>query len=401
MQRVQNILVAFLVFRLQTLLAPLLFFVSRTWRGRFHALVAGIGGIAITSFLVFLLYGHFAGVPAARIPFLITLVSCPLALVCVILSIVFRRPAVLGTGRVDSLFPYELAKPNQNLSDGWDDIEDEYVWLLVQLVTRLDPWMPALERARTRETIRRLLAEIYTSPDYDRLPRVGWRLGVVLRNGRSDPQHCYTYRPEPRQPGERFGLFVFLHGHGTNYLVLLHALRPLADRMRLVLVAPSFGYGNWEAPGGVEAIDRATRFGLAAFEVDPGRVFLAGLSQGGAGVGRAAAAAPDRYAGLVFLSATMEVSVLGSEAFATGWKGKPVLVIQGERDHNVTPRSVAAGVELMEAAGVKVTMHSDPESGHFLFFAMIDEVECHIAGWIDRVATGCGMRSDEANASSA
>jgi hypothetical protein len=52
---------------------------------------------------------------------------------------------VLGTGRIDSHFPSELAKPNQGLSDGWDDIEDGYVWLLVQLVTRPDPSMPALE----------------------------------------------------------------------------------------------------------------------------------------------------------------------------------------------------------------------------------------------------------------
>mgnify|MGYP002779343929 CR=1 FL=1 len=124
---------------------------------------------------------------------------------------------------------------------------------------------------------------------------------------------------------------------------------------------------------------------LAAFDADPERVFLAGLSQGGAGVGRAGRATPERYAGLIFVSPEMERGVLGSPEFLDGWKGRPVLVIQGERDWNVLPRTVDAACELLEAGGLRVAQHRDPDAGHFLFFAKLDEVFAVIEGWVSRL----------------
>ena len=57
----------------------------------------------------------------------------------------------------------------------------------------------------------------------------------------------------------------------------------------------------------------------------------------------------------IFISPTMELDVIGSEAFAEGWRGRPVLVIQGDRDANVRPASVTAACERMESEGVRVT----------------------------------------------
>ncbi|QJW95905.1 alpha/beta hydrolase [Frigoriglobus tundricola] len=262
------------------------------------------------------------------------------------------------------------------------DAEDTLVWFLIQLVTRCDPLMPRAEARDTRVRVAELLAAVDERPDYRGLARISGRQIRRLLRGELDPHHCYSYRPEPREPGERFGLLVFLHGHGLNLLFALEALRPLCDRMRLCLVAPSFGYGNWEAPGGVEAVDRATRFGLAMPDVDPNRVYLGGYSQGGAGVSRAGAALRDRFAGLIYISPTMEPSVIGSPAFAAGWRGRPVLVIQGGRDHNVHPRTVDAATGLMEAAGVRVTQHRDPGAGHFLFFARLDTVTDWVSDWM-------------------
>lgn len=289
-----------------------------------------------------------------------------------------RRGRPAGEGAVRS---HDFrATPNADAA-GWGEAEDDSVWPLTQLVTRLDPWMPGHEAVAARDTIRTLVGAIGTHPDYRHLARVG--VGRCLIRGRLDPEHCYTYRP----PGtdERLGLLVFLHGHGLNYLILLHALRPLCDELRMVLVSPTFGYGNWEAPGGVEAIDRARRFAMEAFPIDPVRTVLAGFSQGGAGVSRGGAALAKEFAGLVFVSPTMELDVIGSEAFADGWRGRPVLVIQGERDHNVKPRSVTAAVEVMQSNGAVVTYHTDADAGHFLFFAQLVEVRRRIAAWAKRL----------------
>ena len=380
MHRLKAVLVGLAAVLAELMLGPLLVVCARSSRGRFAglftAVLTALCGVGIA------VVGHWVvgiDVPAwLSSAFAIGFV---LVLLNALAGAGFARRCRYDTGQVGSHF---LAQAPAPAYLGWADIEEDFVFLAAQLITRLDPWMPAAEAVATRASIRGLADAVRTGPDYDHLARISEVAVRAWSGGRLALNHCYSYRPTPQSPGERFGLFVFLHGHGTNALVVFHALRPLADRLRVVLIAPTFGYGNWEAPGGVEAADRATRFGLEAFGADPARVFLAGYSQGGAGVSRAAAASAGRYAGLVFLSATMELSVIASEAFAAGWKGRPILVIQGERDHNVTPRSVAVAVKRMAANSARVTAHLWPESGHFLFFARLDEVLCRIADWAER-----------------
>ncbi len=295
-----------------------------------------------------------------------------------VLATAMARACDYGEGPVGSHYLRDEPTPE---SVGWSDMEDEYIWIFTKLVTFLDFRMPADERRAARAEIDRLLTEL-NGPDYRRLARISDGENGRLLTGQFDSFHCYSYRPEPLFPGERLGLLVFLHGHGNNYLLMVPALRPLCDRLRLALILPSFGYGNWEDDGGVQAVQRATRFGVSAIDPDPARIFLGGLSQGGAGVSRAAAADPGRYSGLIFISPTMELSVLGSEAFEAGWRGRPVLVIQGDRDANVRPESVTAACERLTALGVRVTEHRDPDSGHFLFFAKRDEVFGVIERWM-------------------
>jgi pimeloyl-ACP methyl ester carboxylesterase len=262
-----------------------------------------------------------------------------------------------------------------------ESLEDEYVWLLIQAVTRGDRRLPRPEAYATRRQVQQWLEVLAQSPEYRSIVRGSGRQWWGLLCGRLDPQHAYSYCPPRRSPGESLGVLVFLHGHGLNYLFVLHALRPLCDQLRLMVLMPSFGYGNWEAPGGVEAILRAVDFGISHGGADPRRVLLGGLSQGGAGVSRAAAEQPSRFAGLVFISATMELSVIGSPEFAAGWKGRPVLVIQGERDANVRPASVTAATQQMIADGVQVTAYRDPHAGHFLFFAKPAELTGLVMRW--------------------
>jgi pimeloyl-ACP methyl ester carboxylesterase len=377
MFRVRAALVGLVMFLFVVVAAPTLVLMARGPRGRMEGFFGVVIGTGLISGLVWLcapLLGAERPVVAGYIALGALAVFFPMCL----LAAGLMRTCDYGEGPVGS--HYLKSEPTPE-AVGWADVEDEYAWLMVRLITALDPRIPTEEGLAARAKVNELLVAVAELPDYGRIARVSdgqsWRLFI----GALDPQHCYSYQPEPREPGERFGLLVFLHGHGSNYLFMIHALRPLCDRLRLCLVAPSFGYGNWEAPGGVEAVERATRFGVAAFDADPARVFLGGLSQGGAGVSRTAVAHPDRYSGLIFISPTMELDVIGSEAFAEGWKGRPVLVIQGDRDGHVSPTSVTLACERMEANGVKLTQHRDPDAGHFLFLAKLDEMFEVIERW--------------------
>ena len=118
----------------------------------------------------------------------------------------------------------------------------------------------------------------------------------------TDSGHIYTYVP-PHAPGERLPVLLFLHGSFGNFKGYFYLWRRFADQHHWIVACPSFGFGNWYRSVGPPAIARALERTLAGTPADPERVVLAGLSNGGTGVVRAAASAtPKAYAGLIFLS---------------------------------------------------------------------------------------------------
>jgi pimeloyl-ACP methyl ester carboxylesterase len=375
MERIKAAGVALLLLFGAVAAAPALAVLARSPRGRVEGLF-GIAAIALLACGAVWLAAPLGERPDAA--GLSALGILPL----ILLRWTARRDPLLPPGQIGS----HLMRTGTPLPAAhWADVEEDYVRLAIQLITRADPFMPRAEARAARARIDSLLSEVAKLPDYRGIARVAGRIPWRLLRGSLDHDHCYSYRPVLRATNERLGLLVFLHGHGSNYLFVVHALQLLCDRLRLALVAPTFGYGNWEATGGGEVVARATRFGLAASGADPARVFLGGISQGGAGVSRAAAAYPDLFAGLIFISPTMEPKVIDSPAFLTGWKDRQVLVIQGERDRNVHPRTVDRAIELMFAGGVRVEQHRDPDGGHFLFFARLDELIDLIVAWVEGI----------------
>jgi poly(3-hydroxybutyrate) depolymerase len=369
MRRLRTVLAAYAIFGGLLLVSPLLLVLSRTWRGRFHGLAAAIQLLFLASVVVVAVLALAEVMPhpwAALLP-----ASFVLMMICTIPMIRFRR---LPDWKVAPVGSYYCGSYDPNRF-GWDDIEDEQMRVIVHVATRLAVWLPAEERRAARREMLAMVDEMQAGPDYLRLPRITSTIGRTFLQGQLDPQHCYTFQPEPRSTDERFGMLLILHGHGPNWLILLHALRPLAERHRLVLVAPSFGYGNWEAPGGVEAIRRSREFALREFPVNPGRVFLAGFSQGGEGVGRAAAAEADKYAGVIFVSAVVPMPMGPIEEIR-------VLAIHGERDHHVRLGLIRTALEEYEMRGLFVSRCFHPGSDHFLLFAKRSEVLNQISEWL-------------------
>ena len=258
--------------------------------------------------------------------------------------------------------------------------EPDWVWLGVQIITRLDPWMSRSQARLMRDVVREALDEVAETPSYSQLPPA---LPLLFWGSfrRPDHGHFYSYIPS-HEPGETLRLMIVLHGHGGNFLLWPHSWKEFADEQRCIIVSPSFGYGNWEHPHGVNAVERCLNFAETHFPIDPTRVYVAGISQGGCGVARSGAAFGSRVAGLVFLSPTMEPAVLNSTEFVEGWQGRSILVMQGNRDHNVKPQSVDVAVNILKQNGADVTYHTDPEADYFLYFAKRDEIHNLIGAWM-------------------
>ncbi len=371
-------------------LSPLLLFTARTGRGRgIGIMTASIVLAAAWISLAFLTIGLLEAIgikmaPGSNEAIVVTIFSIGFDFSLLIAFVTFltlfiRRPLYYSDAVSCwmSLFlgPVWLLR----VQHVWFP-EADWVWLGVQLVTRLDPWMSRSQARLMRDVVRKALDEIAETSGYSQLPPA---LPLLFWGSfrRPDHGHFYSYMPS-HEPGETLSLFIVLHGHGGNFFLWPHSWKEFADAQRCVIVSPSFGYGNWEHPQGVRAVERCLNFAETHFPIDPARVYLAGISQGGCGVARSGAAFGSRLAGLIFLSPTMEPAVLNSPEFIEGYTGRPILVVQGGRDHNIKPQSVDAAVAILMQNGADVTYHTDGDADHFLYFAKRDEIHTIIGDWM-------------------
>jgi predicted esterase len=249
------------------------------------------------------------------------------------------------------------------------------------LVPAIDPILTLSGGARLRDVALPLYREMELDPAFHAMGSVMHHAYADLFGGASDAGHLYYYVPT-HAPGERLPAVVFLHGSGGNFKSYLWAWKRLADRERLVIVSPSFGFGNWDRAGGEEAVERARTYAVDRLPVDANRIHLAGLSNGGKGVSRIGARHPERYRGLIFLSPVLEEAVVGSRPFTEGWRGRPLLVIHGARDDRVPEPFVGRAVTTLRNAGCRVAYRLHPDEDHFLFFSSLEPVLGEIAAWL-------------------
>jgi predicted esterase len=331
-------------------LAGLLLFGAVTWRGTFFAVTA-LGLLALP--LVW----------AARVrPSRKALVTAGEAALIVALGLSAPRvPDFAGQGGL-----------SQRAGGGRVSL---FAWLpeVDQMVLGTWPLMlvdPALDWAHAKR-LRSLLPNVYGE-----LRLVGSTLGEV-----ADPRSGQTFVYVPAHaPGERLPLLVFLHGSGANFVAYQALLRQWADAGRFVVVSPSFGAGNWQNPGGLETIDAARAFAEGSLPVDPHRVALVGLSNGGRGITRLVANdTARRWPVVVALSAVIEEGVLTS-----AWADRDVLLLHGEADERIGFDYFESFAAALEGHGARVERRSWPGEDHFLWFSRPFEIQESVVPFLAR-----------------
>jgi len=356
--------------------ASLLVLVAETRPGRLFGGIACLILMALTSTLVL----SRTEVPASRsywIAARLVAVAAAAVLVIVLIRTSPEPPPERSTGlisrflgdrRVPAYSPFRLLP------------EIDQVKLGVTLATRFVPWV---SRARTiREITMGHYRAIEADPAARGLEPVTHFAVLEMLGADFDSGHYFAYIPRAR-PGESLGAIVFLHGNGGNFQVMPWAWRSFAERYRFVILGPTHGFGFWSR-GGVEAVDRVWQDARTRCSIDPDRVYLAGLSDGGVGVTQSGLAHPDRYRGLIYLSPTMHQEELGNPDFVRAWKGRPVLVFQGDRDWSVSKTTVDPAVDLLGSKGVDVDYRILPGEDHFLFFSRSNELFDAIGQWMAR-----------------
>jgi predicted esterase len=246
---------------------------------------------------------------------------------------------------------------------------------------------PEIDSAEARR-MSSLLLPLYREMDEDAdFRQLGSAMGMAYRDLGHLPfrtGHYYLFLPET-SAGQRIPCLIFLHGMGGNIKPCLWLLSKLSSQTKCAVIAPTFGFGNWDKPDAADFVVDVAREALAALPLDPQKVFLMGYSNGGMGVTRAAIKDPRLFKGLVYLSPVTEDELFSTPEFLSRKTDRSILFLQGGRDKRI-PREIVAGtVASLKQRGFSVRLKLYNDEDHYLLFSRKESVLSEIAKFMTAV----------------
>jgi hypothetical protein len=137
----------------------------------------------------------------------------------------------------------------------------------------------------------------------------------------------------------------------------------LASRAFSGIVVFPQALNGWTIPSRVEDAIRLVRLLMKKYNVDPNRVYIHGLSNGGGGVYQAIKRAPWLFAAALPMSGINDGGIVNDNM--TGEVAKlPLWVFQGGQDVNPTPGKTFSLVKKLRDAGGVVRYYLYPDLGH-------------------------------------
>ncbi|MCP5098274.1 MAG: alpha/beta fold hydrolase [Chloroflexi bacterium] len=297
----------------------------------------------------------------------------------IVTAVLVSTPSGQGNARISHQFTGDTTFPRFRLSNIFP--ESEQINMGFQLMPLVDPFLTWEQSAHVSDFTLDLYDEMERDADFHALgSAMGWSYAEVWARP-FQSGHYYLYIP-PTNHNQPRPAIVFLHGSGGNFKAYTWVWSKLADELDMVIIVPSFGFGNWVPPDGIDAVTNALDDASQITAIDPEQVYLAGLSNGGLGASRAAQAAPERFRGLIFLSPVMDDGVVLNDAFHDMWGERPLLIISGEQDKRIPIQYVTDRAAILQNGGIQVTLKTYATEDHFLVFSRPNEVMGDVKRWL-------------------
>lgn len=258
--------------------------------------------------------------------------------------------------------------------------ESEQVNLGFTLMPYVDPLLTVEQSRRISPITMAIYREMEQDPNFHELGSAMNLAYDELWRRPFDVGHYYLYVP-PNAGPDPLPAIVFLHGSAGNFKAYTWLWSKLAETEGYVIIAPSYGFGNWDEAGAAAVLKVIEDAGRVA-NIDTQHLYLAGLSNGGLGVSYLANLAPEEFRGLIFLSPVMATEIVDSVSFQTAWANRPVLVISGEADNRIPLIYVEQRIAAMHRANIEVTPIIYPNEDHFLVFSQPPSVLQNVSVWL-------------------
>nr|MBI3612759.1 hypothetical protein [Nitrospirota bacterium] len=172
---------------------------------------------------------------------------------------------------------------------------------------------------------------------------------VGLQPGLPVTVHERTYRyglyvPPTYNPAKEYALVLCLHGAGFTGDAYLERWQTRLGG-NYILACPTYMQGTWWTRHGEELVLATLRTVQSRYHIDPDRVFLTGMSNGGIGIYLIGTHYAPLFAGLAPMASGLDTVLL---PFLENLKNTPVYIIHGRQDQ-VMP------VELSQAIAQELT----------------------------------------------
>ncbi|MDR4494904.1 MAG: hypothetical protein R3B74_10815 [Nitrospirales bacterium] len=173
------------------------------------------------------------------------------------------------------------------------------------------------------ESITRILQE---TPRYESQPVGVQPSRSVTVRGLAQPYALYV--PESYEPELAYPLILCLHGAGFTGEAYLDRWVPRLGE-KYILACPSVSMGAWWTRHGEELVLQVLRDIQARYHVDPDRIMLTGMSNGGIGAWIIGMHHADRFAGIAPMASGIDDVLF---PFVENLSHTPVYVIHGAED---------------------------------------------------------------------
>jgi len=347
-----------------------------TWRGRGLCLgcAAALGGalLAVRSGLS----------RRRRAPWLCGIVS--LLGVAVVVPLVLSAPRGAG-GDSRILVEHVFTRPDGRFERGsLGNIvqEADQVALGIGLARLLDRFVDGRKATRIRQLTLPIYEDMARDPAFADMGSVMGFAYAELWGSAPKGGHYVAIAPGEAVAAKPPTL-VFLHGSGGNFASYWYVLSALTRERGIAVLCPTFGFGNWQKQGGVEAALAATDHAIERYGLDPKRVYLAVLSNGGRGATRVIAAYPGLFRGVVLISAVLEHRPIRAGVSKGAWRGLPILFIHGTDDLRIPIGHARDRVAELRDGGARVTEMVMDGEDHFLLFSQRQAVLDRLGAWIE------------------
>lgn len=241
------------------------------------------------------------------------------------------------------------------------------------------------------------------------LPRPSRAVGTHFRGMASEAFRGWPYAvyiPDDYRGDEPFPLIIYLAGNSGPAIEGVQLGSPAFERTGYIVVYPN-SWGGWWRTATETMVDSLLKEVMRKYTIDPERVYISGLSNGGTGTFDYVSLWPQRFsAAVVAMGAGLFgfTEAGGDRPFVTNATHLPMLFLHGKLDQVIPFSATTKTVDSLRAQHADVTMKLFPQREHEIApgagddGATVDFFEHHIGRTIPKkidfvVATTAHSRS--------